>query len=391
MTSKTGMSSLDFLERLVAFNTISRLSNLEIIGFIEDHLNRFGIACERVPDATGEKANLYATIGPADRSGVLLSGHTDVVPVDGQAWSSAPFSLSVRGGKAYGRGSADMKGFIACVLAALPRMAAANLTTPIHFAFSHDEEVGCVGVRSLIARLRDRTPKPAMCIVGEPTEMQVVVAHKGKQYLRAHVTGLECHAAMAPQGVNAIEYAADLIVFIRGLAERKIAQGPFDPDYDIPHTTLMTGLIGGGINLNTVPRNCWFDYEIRDMPPEAPEPLQAEIEAYAREVLVPRMRTTAPDADIRFDEVSLRPSLETAPGEEVVTLVKELVGRDDHGKVSFGTEAALFQKSAGIQTVVCGPGNIAQAHKPNEFISLDQLEACDAFLARLVARCEAAI
>jgi acetylornithine deacetylase len=243
----------EILEALVAFDTTSRNSNLDLLAWIEAHLDRFGVAHERIVDPTGAKANLWATIGPAGTPGYVLSGHTDVVPVDGQTWSSDPFRLTARGGRLYGRGSADMKGFLACCLAAVPDMVAEGLAAPIHFSFSHDEEVGCVGVRSLIERLRAMPVKPAACFVGEPTGMDVVVGHKGKRSFRVDVRGRTCHSSLAPEGVNAVEYAARLIVNIRDMADRLARDGARDPLYDVPYTTTHTGVVAGGTALNIVP------------------------------------------------------------------------------------------------------------------------------------------
>jgi acetylornithine deacetylase len=379
-------TSVEMIRRLIAFDTVSRNSNLDLLEFVRAYLAEHGVDCTFVYNDDRQKANLYATLGPTDRGGILLSGHTDVVPVEGQDWHTDPFTMAEKDGRLYGRGTADMKSFIAIALALAPEFLERGLETPIHFSFSHDEEVGCIGIASLIDILKDAPVKPAMCIVGEPTEMQVVIAHKGKQYLRAHVDGKECHSSLAPEGVNAVEYAAELIGFIRGVARRSETEGPFDHDFDVPHTTLMTGVVHGGTNLNIVPNHCWFDFEVREIPGDDPFPKIAEIKAFARDELEPRMHAVDPSTGIRFEDMSLRPSLDTRPDEDVVAFVKALAERNDHGKVAFGTEGAHFQHFARIPTVVCGPGSIAQAHKPNEFISLEQIAKCEAFLRRLMDR-----
>ena len=378
--------TIDLIRRLIAFDTVSSNSNLALIDFVRTYLADFGIESSLVYDKSRQKANLYATIGPGDRRGVLLSGHTDVVPVSDQTWRTDPFQASIRDGRIYGRGSADMKSFIACVLGAVPELVRAPLRTPIHLSFSYDEEVGCVGVRDLIAILKDSPFKPRMCIVGEPTGMDVVIAHKGKYYLRARVRGSTGHSSLSPRYVNAIEIAAELIVHMRKLARRFSTSGPFDRDFDVPHLTIMTGIIHGGVNLNMVPKECWFDFEIRDLPRDDPDVVFDEIKRHAREVLEPEMHAIDPGTGIDFEDVSLRPSLQTEPDNEVVQLAQRLSCGCRIGKVAFGTEAALFQKHGGIASVVCGPGSIEQAHKPDEFIEFEQIVRCERFMQNLVDR-----
>jgi len=374
---------LDLIGTLVAFDTTSRNSNLALIDFVQDYLKKFGVESSLVYNDDKQKANLYATVGPQDKRGILLSGHTDVVPVDGQAWDTDPFKATLAGDRLFGRGTADMKSFIAAALAAVPALCSRPLGIPIHFSFSYDEEVGCVGVRDLIHILKDAPYKPRMCIVGEPTNMKVVIAHKGKYYIRARVRGQAGHSSLSPLYVNAIEMAAELIVHMRRMGQKIARIGPYDNAYEIPHSTIMTGVIHGGVNLNIVPRECWFDFEIRDLPQDDPDRVLDEIKAYAQDVLVPEMHRLNPDTGIDFESVSLRPSLDTDSSEEVVRMAQDLARQSGHGKVSFGTEAALFQKHGGIPTVVCGPGNIEQAHKANEFILLEQLVEIEAFMQRL--------
>jgi len=378
-------SSRDLIERLIGFDTTSRNSNLEIIEEIRGYLAKLGVASHLTHNDDRTKANLYATLGPEDRAGIALSGHTDVVPVDGQDWSSDPFDVIEKGARLYGRGTCDMKGFIGIALAFAPKFLERGLETPIHYCFSFDEEVGCRGVPAMLADLAQRPVKPALCIVGEPTSMKVMTAHKGKVDKVCHLRGHEAHSSLAPQGVNAINYAARLIGFIEDLAARKAAEGPFDEAFDVPYTTLHTGLIEGGTQLNIVPGHCSFEYEIRNLAQDDPRALVAEIEAYASDVLQPRMQAIAPETGISWEEVGAYPGLDTSPDAEVVSLAKTLTGSNDTGKVAFGTEAGLFHQN-GIPTVVCGPGSIEQAHKPDEYCALEQLALCERFMERLAER-----
>ncbi|HEX6979905.1 MAG TPA: acetylornithine deacetylase [Alphaproteobacteria bacterium] len=377
--------SIDMLRRLVAFDTTSRDSNLALIEFVRDYLKTHGVDSRLVFDEAGKKANLFATLGPSDKPGLMLSGHTDVVPVDGQEWSSDPFKVVQRDGRLYGRGTCDMKGFIAVALALTPEFLAARLTTPIHLAFSYDEEVGCIGVRRLIAELARMDVRPFACVVGEPTEMKVIRAHKGKLSVRGHVRGFECHSSLAPRGVNAIQYAAEVIAYLNRMARRIAEHGPFDHGFDIPHTTVHTGLIQGGTALNIVPKDCWFDFEFRHLPADDPRALLGEVQRFAADELEPQMRAVHPDTGFRWEELSSFPGLDTSEDAAITEMAKAASGGNSTGKVAFGTEAGLFDE-AGIPTIICGPGSIDQAHKPDEFVTLDQLAQCETFLRRLVAR-----
>lgn len=375
--------SLPIVEKLIGFDTTSRESNLDLIAYVQQYLADFGVESRLVHDEEGRKANLYATVGPADRRGICLSGHTDVVPVDGQAWDSEPFEALVKDGKVFGRGTADMKSFIAIALAFVPKFLERGLVTPVHLAFSYDEEVGHLGAKRLVEVMRDMPVLPAMCIVGEPTSLDVIIGHKGKKKVRVHVHGHEAHSSLTHEGVNAIEYAARLIAFMQGLARKWQTEGPFDDECDVPFTTMQVGLIRGGTAPNIVPNSCVFDMEIRHLPAVDPEALFDEIRRHARDVIEPEMKAVAADARFEFEETPPNLALDTDPDEPVVAFVKRLAGQNRHGKVGFGTEAGLFQKRAGIPTVVCGPGDIGQAHKPNEFITLDQLRKGEAFMQRL--------
>ena len=379
------LASIEMIRRLIAMDTTSRNSNLELIAFIADYLAGLGIESRQVRDEAGRKANLYATLGPTDKPGLALSGHTDVVPIDGQSWSSDPWSLSERDGCLFGRGTADMKGFLGVLLTAVPEMLRRQPATPVHLVFTYDEEVGCLGVRRLLSVLHDLPVRPFACIIGEPTEMKVMVGHKGKMSIRAHVHGRECHSSLAPQGVNAVEYAAETIAYLRGMARRIAAHGPFDADFDVAHSTVHTGIVRGGTALNIVPKHCSFDFEFRYVPGVDPEALLAEVRGFAETELAPGMKAVAPEAGFTWEPISAFPGLDIPVESEIVAFVKSLTGANSVGKVAFGTEGGLFQE-AGIPTVVCGPGSIAQAHKPDEFIEIDQIAQCEAFMGRLMDR-----
>ena len=376
------------IRRLVAYPTVSRDSNLALIDYVADYLSGHGIAVQLTYDDDRRKANLYATLGPQDRPGICLSGHTDVVPVDGQDWQSDPFETVERGGRLYGRGTCDMKGFLAVALAMVPEFLARDLKTPIHLALSYDEEVGCIGVRRLIDALDRMAVRPAMCIVGEPTGMKPVIGHKGKLSMRCRVRGLECHSSLAHTGVNAVEYAAELIVFLRAMAQARRTGGPHDHNFEPPYTTIHTGTVRGGTALNIVPRDCRFEFEFRHLPGDDPAALLAEVAGYANNTLLPAMRAVGGEATIEFEQIAAFPGLRIAETDPATELVKALSGANDTGYVSFGTEAGLFQ-TAGVPTVICGPGSIDQAHKPDEFIELDQLARCETFLRRMIERVSA--
>lgn len=375
-------SSRALLERLVGFATVSRDSNLALISFIKDYLASLGVESELFHNAEGTKANLFATIGPRDRGGVVLSGHTDVVPVDGQAWTYDPFQLTEHDGRLYGRGTADMKGFIASVLAAVPAFLAQPLRLPVHLAFSYDEEVGCLGVRSLLAALAQRPNKPTLCLIGEPTELRPVLGHKGKLAMRCQVHGAACHSAYAPYGVNAIEYAARLIGKLGEIGEDLAMPQHHDPRFDPPFSTVQTGVIKGGRALNIVPEECEFDFEVRALPGFEAQAVADQLQTYAEAELLPRMRAVSAASDIRLQPLSAYPGLATPADSEAAQLVALLSGSSEFGTVAFGTEGGLFEQ-AGIPTVVCGPGSMNQGHKPDEFVSAEQLQGCDAMLLRL--------
>lgn len=382
-------STLSFLRDLIAFPTVSRDPNRALIEYCADYLRSIGAVVEIIAADSGDKANLYATIGPDMVPGVMLSGHTDVVPVDGQLWTKPPFEAVVESGRVYGRGTADMKGFVAAALScagiAAQRHLQTPLQTPLHLALSYDEEIGCVGVRSLIDMLAAAPVKPAMCIVGEPTAMAIATGHKGKTAIEAACVGSAAHSALAPQAVNAIHLACDLIAQIRHLQDDMITDGAQDSAYDIPYTTLHAGLITSGVALNIVPDHAVVTFEIRNLAADDPEAILHRLRrAIAPVIAVARKR--AAEADIVFKVINSYPGLETSLDEAVVAMVAELTGRDERIKVAFGTEGGLFSQRLGIPAVVCGPGSMEQGHKADEFVTLAQLDSCDAMLASLVDR-----
>lgn len=376
------ISSRALLEKLISFATVSRNSNLELIAFIRDYLGEHGVERELFYNDERTKANLFATIGPRDRGGIVLSGHTDVVPVDGQAWTVEPFRLSESEGRLYGRGTADMKGFLASVLAAVPVFVERELRLPVHLAFSYDEEVGCLGVRPMLAELEKRPHKPVLCLIGEPTELKPVLGHKGKLAMRCHVKGAACHSAYAPYGVNAIQYAARLINRLEVIGEQLAHPQHHDERFDPPFSTVQAGVIKGGRALNIVPEECEFDFEVRALPGFDAHQVADDLKAYAEAELLPRMRAVKPDTGIRLQALSAYPGLATPPESEAARLLTRLCGSEQYGTVAFGTEGGLFDQ-AGIPAVVCGPGSMDQGHKPDEFVTVEQLHACDAMLTRL--------
>ena len=372
--------SRQLLQTLVEFDTTSRESNLQLIEFVRDYLAGFGVTSELVYNEERSKANLFASIGPLELEGIVLSGHTDVVPVDGQAWSVPPFELTERDGKLFGRGTADMKGYIACVLALVPELVKADLRRPVHIALSYDEEVGCLGVRSLLKVLEQRPLKPMLCIIGEPTGLKPVLGHKGKLAMRCDVHGEACHSAYAPYGVNAIEHAAELIGELGRIGQR--LRDTRDARFDPPFSTVQTGVMSGGKALNIVPADCRFDFEIRALPSQDPGEVADQLKAYAEQQVLPRMQAVSAQSAIRFTELSAYPGLVTDERSQAAQLISAFSGSQEFGTVAFGTEGGLFD-AAGIPTVVCGPGSMDQGHKPDEFVSVEQLDGCDEMLRRM--------
>jgi acetylornithine deacetylase len=380
--------TIGYLAKLAAFPTVSRDSNLDLIAFVQAELSALGITAILVFNEDRRKANLWATIGPGDKPGIVLSGHTDVVPVEGQAWTSDPFTLVKRNGNLHARGAADMKGFIAACLGLVQDAVKRSLSVPLHFAFSYDEEIGCIGVRRLLDMLKTTAVKPRLCIVGEPTLMQVVTAHKGKLGFRVTAHGLEAHSSLAPIGVNAIYMASDLIAEIRRIQEDIERHGARDGDYEVAYTTLHVGKISGGEVMNIVPNRCGFDFEIRYVPQDDTQAIVAKIKRAAEKV-ADKFQPIYAKARFEFTELQSYPALDTPVDSEAVRFVRDLTGGNSTGKITFGTEGGLFQQALGIPAVVCGPGNIAVAHKPDEYVSEDQLAQCDRMLARLLDKVSA--
>lgn len=375
--------TLELLERLVAFNTTSRLSNMEFIDFVYEQLKDTGLKPYIDYTADKSKANLYTIIGPETGGGIALSGHSDVVAVEGQDWQRDPWALTREGDILYGRGTTDMKGFLAVVLAAVPRMLEMPLREPIHLCISHDEEIGCVGVQSLLEYLSGQPTRPRSCIVGEPTSMDVVTAHKGKLGMRCGVKGRACHSALAPHGVNAVHAAARVIGFLMDMARAKRDEGPYDHDFDVPYSTIHTGVINGGSMLNIVPAECRFEFEFRNLPDEDPVAMLEQVKEFAREQVAAELRTDRHEVEFDWEELSHFSGLNSDEHDDIVRLARRLTRNDRIKKVGFGTEAGGFSRT-GIQSVVCGPGSISQAHTPDEYIEIDQLAECERFIGDLV-------
>jgi acetylornithine deacetylase len=376
-------AALDILDRLVSYDTVSARSNLALIRFVAELLAERGIAARLTHHPSGEKANLYATIGPDAPGGIVLSGHTDVVPVEGQPWTSDPFRLTRRGTRLYGRGTTDMKGFIALALALLPEMLAEPLAVPIHFAFSFDEEVGCAGVPHLLAELGAKLPLPSIALIGEPTEMRPVTAHKGIHGFVTTFRGRDGHSSAPQRGAGAIIPAAEAVAFLGRLAAELKAAAPAGSPFDPPYTTLNVGTIAGGTAINILPRECRFVWEFRPIPETDAEALLRRFEDHLARELLPRMRESAPEAEIRTERICAAPPLRPEPDSAAERLARALTGANASGTVAFATEAGLFQEK-GVSAVVCGPGSIAQAHQPDEFIEEDQLAQCEAMLRKLI-------
>jgi len=375
----------EILERLISFDTTSRLPNLALIEYIAELLEEHGISSTIIPNDDGTKANLYCTIGPKDKPGVMLSGHTDVVPVDGQDWTRPSFELTEEAGRLYGRGTTDMKGFVACALSAAIDASKRRLVTPLHLGFSYDEEIGCVGVRSLIELLRQAPVKPSMCIVGEPTSMQVATKHKGKMSVFVRCIGREAHSALAPNALNAIHLASDLVGVLRGVQAdiQEVSTHEVIDTSEVPYTTVHVGNIKAVQALNIVPNLCTVNFEIRHTADDDPVLLLERIKTEAQRI-IDKAREKAPEADMEFDVWNAYPGLNTPEDSPVVSFVKSLTGANTTTYVAFGTEGGLFSEKVGIPTVVCGPGSMEQGHKPDEFVEIDQLNQCEKMLGQLV-------
>ncbi len=375
------MNVRDLLDQLVAFPTVSRDSNLPLIHFVQDYLQQHGVASTLVPNDEGTKSNLYASIGPSAPGGVVLSGHTDVVPIDGQPWSSDPFTVTEKDGLLYGRGTCDMKAFIATALALLPEMQ--HLKRPIHLALSYDEEIGCAGAPRMIEQLKTEIPTPSAVIVGEPTEMQVVTAHKGIVASRTTVTGHEAHSSQTQSGVSAVMTAARLVTYLDDMAQTLQANTAGGNGFDPAWTSVHVGTIEGGTAINIISRHCEFVWDLRNIPMDDPQELLDRFEHYCNEEMLPRMREIAPEANIETVQFARAPAFRHEPDSVAVKLVQSLTDDPTFAMVPFAAEAGQFQE-AGFSTVICGPGSIDQAHKPDEFISVEQLGKGEVFMRKLI-------
>ena len=384
-TAAPRLTTTELLSRLVSFDTTSRNSNLALIGFVREYLDAHGVPYRVSTDATGEKANIHAIIGPQQAGGVALSGHVDTVPVDGQAWSADPFTLRRADGRLHARGSADMKGYVSACLAAVPDFKAANLARPLHLFISYDEEVGCQGAQRLIQDLDASGLKPALCVVGEPTGMRPILAHKGKLNLRVRVRGLPGHSSEPGKGVNAIHAASEAVAYVAAEARRLAREGPFEEGFEPPHTTIHVGTIQGGTILNIIPERCELTMEWRTIPGDDAARHVERMRAFIAAAIEPAMHEVHPNTGFDCEVLTTMPGLSLDPGHPLTAIVKQLTGSNSTGKVSYGTEGGFYQNS-GIPTIICGPGDIAQAHQPDEWIAQDQLDACDAFIRRLADR-----
>jgi acetylornithine deacetylase len=380
------MNKQAWLSRLIAFDTTSRNSNLDLIYAVNDWFTQHNITPRLTHDRVEPKANLFATLpghnGSTD-GGIILSGHTDVVPVDGQHWHTNPFEAVQKDDCIFGRGACDMKGFLAVTLALLPQLQKMKLVHPVHFAYSYDEEIGCRGAPHLINDLLAAGLRPKACIVGEPTDMRLVVGHKGIQVFRCRLQGRAVHSSLTPEGCNAIEYAAELVSFIRNFANQIKQGGPFNTHFDVPFTTLSTNLITGGIASNTVPDTCEFTFEFRHLPEVDPQSIREKIADFVKTELLPKMQHEYLDSVIEIDMLASPPSFEASEASAITQLVRAVSGERDILKVAYATEAGQFQ-AANIPTIVCGPGNIEQAHRANEFVKIAQLEQCEALLLKIL-------
>jgi acetylornithine deacetylase len=379
------LGTTELLARLVSFDTTSRNSNLPLMAYVREYLDAHRIPYRISSDTIGEKANIHAIIGPQLPGGVALSGHVDTVPVDGQAWSADPFTLRQSDGRLYARGAADMKGFVSACLAAVPEMKARKLARPLHLFISYDEEVGCHGAKRLIEDLEESGLKPALCVVGEPSGMQPILAHKGKLNLRVAVRGMPGHSSEPGKGVNAIQAASEAIAYVASEARRLAKEGPFEDGFDPPHTTIHVGTIQGGTILNIIPERCEFIMEWRVIPGDDPTRHVERLRQFVTANIEPAMHAVNRSTGFEYEVQIQMPGLSLDPDHELTAIVKQLTGSNSTGKVSYGTEGGYYQ-GADIPTIVCGPGHIAQAHQPDEWIAQEQLDACDVFIRRLADR-----
>ncbi len=377
-------ASRDIIAKLVGFDTVSRNSNLALIDYVRQYLSDLGVDSELVPSDDGKKANLFATVGPNVEGGIVLSGHTDVVPVDGQPWDTDPFVVTERHGRLYGRGTCDMKAFIAISLATVPAMLEAGLKRPVHFALSYDEEVGCLGAPALIERMTAAVARPGAVIVGEPSNMEPIMAHKGLAIARTTVTGHEAHSSQVQRGVSAVMTAARLIDFLNDMMADNKAKADPDSPFVPPFTTIHVGTIHGGTAVNIISRECTFSWDVRVLPGETLDTYRKRFDAYCEELL-PALKAVSPDAAITTQWLADSPALAPETGSGAQRTALDLSGHANCGVVPYATEGGLFQRG-GYSAVICGPGSIDQAHQPNEYIEISQVEAHEVFMDKLIAK-----
>ena len=381
------MNSIQILEKLISFDTVSSNSNLEIISYCEKILKDAGAETTLIKNTEETKANLFATIGPVDQPGIILSGHTDVVPITNQKWQTNPFKLTEIDNKLYGRGTADMKSFVACALYAASKASSMNLKTPLHFSFSYDEEIGCVGVRSLIEMLKNSPINPLFCIVGEPTSMQVMSGHKGKVNASVLIKGKEAHSALTTKGLNSIYLASEFIQGIQSIQTNLINNSTHDNDFEVPYTTLQVGKIEGGVAVNIVPSSSSLLFEIRSLHSDDPNLILKDIKILSEKIVKSHI-DKFPDTEIEIKVTSQYPALNTMKNSDVISFLNGLTGNNSVEKVSFGTEGGLFSNELNIQTAICGPGSMNQGHQPDEYIEKVQIDLCDQMLENLLNKLE---
>ena len=381
------MDSFQILEKLISYKTISINSNLELISFCKKLLENIGAKTKIISNSENTKSNLFATIGPENTPGIMLSGHTDVVPIEGQEWKYPAFKMTKKGNRLYGRGTADMKSFISCALHAAMKASNMKLNIPLHLAFSYDEEIGCVGVRSMIRMLKNNKPTPLFCIVGEPTSMQIASGHKGKVNLSVKIKGKEAHSALAPNGLNAIYLSIQLINEIQTIQEKIKSESKADKEFEVPYTTIEVCKIQGGNAPNIVPNSASFLFEIRNIPKDDPLKILSLIKNRGDEI-ISSYKKSFPEIEIQIDIINQYPSLNTPKNSEILNFLKSITGNNSTSKVSFGTEGGLFSNELNMPTAICGPGSMQQGHKPDEYIEVDQIEKCDLVLNNLLKKLE---
>lgn len=377
-------AALKLLADLIAFDTTSDRSNLGLIEYLESYLASFGVPTWRAATDEGSKCNLLARLGPESKGGILFSSHTDVVPAASEHWATNPFAMTQSGSRVYGRGATDMKGFIAACLGCVPDLVKGPLREPVYLAFSYDEEVGCLGVHEMIVEMKRRSIRPRGCVIGEPTNMQVGIAHKGNRTFRLHFTGKAAHSSLAPTAVNAVAFAAEFVTGISRAAAAFETGGPFAEGFDVRHTTAHVGVISGGEQVNIVPSTCTLDVEFRHLPEQEADELERRLILEPISRLDTCMKARDDKCGVELERVYAYPGLDMPDDDDFVTLAKRNSGNTGHTKLAFGTEAGCFAQGLHVPAIVCGPGDIKQAHQVDEFLEISQLESCQEFILRIV-------